>query len=177
MQADGTVLIDTEIDTSGMKPGTKEVEAAVRRMANGIDDLGKKSEIAVQKQAAAFAKLNTQYAAQEQKVKKLREELEAYAETKIPTQEYLEIQTQIEKTEQKLSAFTIGRQVVFSLGGWSPHVQTGYHVSRPTHAHILCSYVYVSITLSPLPFHAVLLEHIILLGSFPFARRYLGNLG
>ena len=44
MQADGTVLIDTEIDTSGMKPGTKEVEAAVRRMANGIDDLGKKQK-------------------------------------------------------------------------------------------------------------------------------------
>lgn len=119
MQADGTVLIDTEIDTSGMKPGTKEVEAAVRRMANGIDDLGKKSEIAVQKQAAAFAKLNTQYAAQEQKVKKLREELEAYAETKIPTQEYLEIQTQIEKTEQKLSALVDRQQKFLDTGGKS----------------------------------------------------------
>lgn len=119
MQADGTVLIDTEIDTSGMKPGTKEVEAAVRRMANGIDDLGKKSEIAVQKQAAAFAKLNTQYAAQEQKVKKLREELEAYAETKIPTQEYLDIQTQIEKTEQKLSALVDRQQKFLDTGGKS----------------------------------------------------------
>ena len=29
--------------------------------------------------------------------------------------------------------FTIGRQVVFSLGGWSPHVQAGFHVPRPTH--------------------------------------------
>ena len=28
--------------------------------------------------------------------------------------------------------FTIGRQVVLRLGGWSPHVQTGFHVSRPT---------------------------------------------
>ena len=28
--------------------------------------------------------------------------------------------------------FTIGRYRVFSLGGWSPHVQTGFHVSRPT---------------------------------------------
>ncbi len=28
--------------------------------------------------------------------------------------------------------FTIGRQRVFSLGGWSPHVQAGLHVSRPT---------------------------------------------
>ena len=29
--------------------------------------------------------------------------------------------------------FAIGRSVVFSLGGWSPHVQTGFHVPRPTH--------------------------------------------
>src|SRR5690606_29049481 len=29
--------------------------------------------------------------------------------------------------------FTIGRSVVFSLGGWSPHVQTGFLVPRPTH--------------------------------------------
>ena len=28
--------------------------------------------------------------------------------------------------------FTIGHQGVFRLGGWSPHVQTGFHVSRPT---------------------------------------------
>src|SRR5690606_33248500 len=28
--------------------------------------------------------------------------------------------------------FTIGRCRVFSLGGWSPHLQTGFHVSRPT---------------------------------------------
>ena len=27
---------------------------------------------------------------------------------------------------------TIGRLRVFSLGGWSPHLQTGFHVSRPT---------------------------------------------
>ena len=34
--------------------------------------------------------------------------------------------------------FTIGRQVVLSLGGWSPHVQTGFHVSRPTQG-LLCA--------------------------------------
>ncbi len=28
--------------------------------------------------------------------------------------------------------FTIGYQGVFRLGGWSPHVQTGFHVPRPT---------------------------------------------
>ena len=29
--------------------------------------------------------------------------------------------------------FTIGRLRVFSLGGWSPHLQTGCHVSRSTY--------------------------------------------
>ena len=117
MTADGSIVIDTEINTKGMKPGTEEVEAAVRRMANGIDDLGKKSEIAVQKQAAAFAKLNSLYAAQERKVEKLREALEAYAETKIPTQAYAEVRNQIEKTEQKLTALLERQQKFLDTGG------------------------------------------------------------
>jgi hypothetical protein len=100
-----------------MKPGTEEVEAAVRRMANGIDDLGKKSEIAVQKQVTAFAKLNSLYAAQERKVEKLREALEAYAETKIPTQAYAEVRNQIEKTEQKLTALLERQQKFLDTGG------------------------------------------------------------
>ena len=28
--------------------------------------------------------------------------------------------------------FAIGRQGILRLGGWSPHVQTGFHVPRPT---------------------------------------------
>src|SRR5580698_9100427 len=28
--------------------------------------------------------------------------------------------------------FAIGHRGVLRLGGWSPHVQTGFHVSRPT---------------------------------------------
>lgn len=117
MTADGSIVIDTEINTKGMKPGTEEVEAAVRRMANGIDDLGKKSEIAVQKQVTAFAKLNSLYAAQERKVEKLREALEAYAETKIPTQAYAEVRNQIEKTNQKLTALLERQQKFLDTGG------------------------------------------------------------
>lgn len=117
MTADGSIVIDTEINTKGMKPGTEEVEASVRRMANWIDDLGKKSEIAVQKQVTAFAKLNSLYAAQERKVEKLREALEAYAETKIPTQAYAEVRNQIEKTNQKLTALLERQQKFLDTGG------------------------------------------------------------
>ena len=33
--------------------------------------------------------------------------------------------------------FTIGRRGVLRLGGWSPHVQTGFHVSRLTRGYII----------------------------------------
>ena len=36
--------------------------------------------------------------------------------------------------------FTIGLSGVFSLGGWSPHIQTGFHVSRPTHLSLMYAF-------------------------------------
>ena len=80
---------------------------------------------------------------------------------------------------------------VFSLAGWSPRIQTGFHVSRPTQdATILeLTYLYGAITLygptfqwAPVrcPIHVVVLQPLICrnklgLGSFRFARRYSGN--
>ena len=44
--------------------------------------------------------------------------------------------------------FTIGLLGVFSLTGWSPQIQTGFHVSRPTQVPLsyLLIYVYRTIT-------------------------------
>ena len=45
--------------------------------------------------------------------------------------------------------YAIGRSRVFSLGGWSPHLRTGCHVSRPTF-HALSTTTLISCTgLSP----------------------------
>ena len=45
--------------------------------------------------------------------------------------------------------FTIGRLRVFSLGGWSPHLRAGCHVSRST-SHALSTTISISYTgLSP----------------------------
>ncbi len=52
--------------------------------------------------------------------------------------------------------FAIGHQGVFRLGGWSPHVQTGFHVSRLTQGSA-CIYVYGAITRYGRTFQTVLL--------------------
>lgn len=56
---------------------------------------------------------------------------------------------------------TIGRRVVFSLGGWSPQLPTGFHVSRGTREHGPGSpspFAYGAVTLSGPPSQVVRLE-------------------
>ena len=60
--------------------------------------------------------------------------------------------------------FTIGQSGVFSLGGWSPHIQTGYHVSRLTRFHSVYANGYGAITLFRGPFQNLRLTHIKLKG-------------
>ena len=67
--------------------------------------------------------------------------------------------------------FTIGHQGVFRLGGWSPHVQTGFHVSRLTRGPI-GNYAYGAITRYGRTFQTVLLPSYRPLACSAFARHY-----
>lgn len=116
-QADGYIIIDTEINADGMKAGSREVEAAVRRMANSVEDMGSKARTALNKQADSFSKLNQEYAEQERKVSDLKKKLAEYGEQKIPTEEYREIQTQIDRATQKLSSLESAQERFLSTGG------------------------------------------------------------
>src|SRR5690606_1123727 len=68
--------------------------------------------------------------------------------------------------------FTIGQSGVFSLGGWSPHVQSTFHVRRPTRFHGYESFVYGSITHYVHTFQSVPLNSKPHKGCSPFARHY-----
>ena len=116
-QADGTILIDTEINADGMKAGSKEVEASVRRMAASVNDIGTKAKTALNKQIATLSKLNNEYAAQEKKVDALKQKVAEYSNQKIPTQEYREIQAQIEQAEKRLNSLIATQERFLALGG------------------------------------------------------------
>lgn len=116
-QADGTVLIDTEINTDGMEAGSKEVEAAARRMADSVENIGTKAKAALNKQVDSFVKLNQEYAAQAKKVDELRQKVEAYGNQKIPTAEYAEIQKQISQAEQQMMKLINAQERFIATGG------------------------------------------------------------
>ena len=116
-QADGTIIIDTEINADGMEAGSKEVEAAVRRMASSVNGIGTKAKTALNKQVDAFAKLNNEYAAQAKKVDELKRKVAEYGNQKIPTDEYREIQNQISQSEKKLNSLINAQEKFLQLGG------------------------------------------------------------
>ena len=57
--------------------------------------------------------------------------------------------------------YTIGLLRVFSLAGWSPRIQTGFHVSRPTQVALLnCTrYLYRTITVYGQTFQIVPIQN------------------
>ena len=122
-QADGTILIDTSISDDGLVAGTKEVEAAARRMAESVSGIGDKAKIALQKQADSFAKLNSQYDEQTRKVEELKSKVEELKGEKIPTQEYTDLNKEIDSVSKKLDA-AIERQIKFVEIGGNRNSQT-----------------------------------------------------
>ena len=77
--------------------------------------------------------------------------------------------------------FTIGRSRVFSLGGWSPHLRTGFHVSRSTCRSLstfsAASHKGLSPSMAGLSRPFCCRPEYQLTGSSDFARRYFQNLG
>src|SRR5690625_705318 len=65
--------------------------------------------------------------------------------------------------------FTIGRQGVLRLGGWSPHLQTGFHVSRPTLTVVLSTATGLSPALARFPNRFAFMNHT---AWSAFARHY-----
>lgn len=117
MTEDGSIVINTKIRTDGIKAGTQEIEAGLRRAANRVDNLGTSAKNAINKQIDAFAKLNNEYSAQEQKVESLRQKVASYANQRIPTAEYKKIQDEIETTTAKMNQLIKAQEWFVSNGG------------------------------------------------------------
>lgn len=116
-QADGYIIIDTEIDTNGAKAGSKELEANVRQCISSINGLGDKAKASLNKQANAFSKLNDQYREQEKRVEQLKEKVAELGKQQIPTDEYKEIQVQIESAKTQMDKLVYAQEKFVALGG------------------------------------------------------------
>lgn len=104
MYEDGSIIIDSEIRTDGMEPGTKEVEQAIRSMSDTVKKMGIDTQMALQKQINAVSRMNSQYAQQEKKIDEIRKKMAGLAGKQIETSEYKRLGEELRQLEAQFSA-------------------------------------------------------------------------
>lgn len=116
-QADGSIIIDTEINSDGMSAGGREIESSLRKMANELNGVSAKTKASIEKQIDSFSKLSREYARQSEKVEELKRKVAEYGEQKIPTEEYREIQAQIDQATAKMNRLAEAQERFLANGG------------------------------------------------------------
>jgi phage-related protein len=116
-QADGSIIIDTEINSDGMSAGGREIESSLRKMANELNGVSAKTKASIEKQIDSFSKLSREYARQSEKVEELKRKVAEYGNQKIPTEEYREIQAQIDQATAKMNRLTEAQERFLANGG------------------------------------------------------------
>lgn len=105
MAADGSIVIDTRIDTSGIAAGTEELKQAFKRVTSSLSEMKKTGEYATRQTAKAFVELNKQAA-----------EFEAQG---IPTQKYRKLQAQVEAIQERLKGLISAQDNFLAADGSS----------------------------------------------------------
>lgn len=116
-QVDGSIIIDTEINSDGMSAGGREIESSLRKMANELNGVSAKTKASIEKQIDSFSKLSREYARQSEKVEELKRKVAEYGNQKIPTEEYKTLQEKIETTTKKMNELIKAQEWFKSNGG------------------------------------------------------------
>lgn len=117
MAADGQIIIDTQIDTSGLVKGTDELEAACKRAAASVSNIGDKARNSVQKSVNALTKQNQAYRAQEKKVEDIKKQLSESTGKTVVTDEYKSLNDELTGLNNKLAQLDEKKRKFVSTGG------------------------------------------------------------
>lgn len=117
-QADGRIVIETSLESGGIKAGTREIAAACKNAAQTAAQMGGKAQVAIEKAANAVSRQNTAYAQQLRKVEALRKKLNQMKETPVKADEYKAVSDEVFRLDVQLTK-AIEKQRSFLDGGGS----------------------------------------------------------
>lgn len=116
-KADGTIVIDTAIETAGLTAGTKELELACKRAAQSVGDIGSKAQVSLSKALNAVTQQNKAYRAQEERVNALKAKLEEMSTQQVETPEFSALNTEIEKLTAQMAKADAKKARFMATGG------------------------------------------------------------
>ena len=99
MAADGSIIIDTRIQTEGLSKGLNTIKAGMTRITAQVSKMGETAKNSFQRQIATVDSLYQSYEKQERKVAELKSKLDELGKSKIETEGYKLISDQIKALE------------------------------------------------------------------------------
>ena len=117
-QADGRIVIETSLESGGMKAGAKEIADACKNAAQTAAQMGGKAQVAIEKATNAVSRQNAAYAQQLDKVNALRKKLDQMKETPVKADEYKAVSDEVSRLDLQLTK-AIEKQRSFVDGGGS----------------------------------------------------------
>lgn len=99
MAADGSIIIDTRIQTEGLSKGLSTIKAGMTRITAQVSKMGETAKNSFQRQIATVNSLYQSYEKQERKVAELKSKLDELGKSKIETEGYKLISDQIKALE------------------------------------------------------------------------------
>ena len=88
MVADGSIIIDTRIQTDGLSNGLNAIKAGMTRITAQVSKMGETARGSFQRQIATVNSLYQSYEKQERKVAELKSKLDELGKSKIETEGY-----------------------------------------------------------------------------------------
>ena len=115
-QADGSIIIDTELDSQGFDAGSKRLEAAVRSLVSKVNSLGPAFQRAMGGSEGAVASFQARASALRDQIAEMQQRLEQLGNTRSQTPEYEQLNAEIEKTDATISRLIDKQERMQALG-------------------------------------------------------------
>lgn len=100
--ADGSIIIDTELNPEGFKKGSDGLEKALKSLSSKMDSLGPTFDKALKGNARAIQTFEGKVKSLETSIGDLEKKMEALGESRVPTDDYKWLTAEIEKARKKL---------------------------------------------------------------------------
>lgn len=115
--SDGTIYIDTLIDTKGVSIGTRELQAGLTRATKKVKDMGETARVSFQKMTNSLLDKADAIGRQEAKIDSLRSKLKELSSQRVATDEFKEIQAQIDTSQHKMDRLKQANEDFLADGG------------------------------------------------------------
>ena len=114
--ADGSIIVDTEIDSSGFKSGSAELKSAVKSLTRQVSGLGPTLQKAVSGNTKAMGTFEAKASALKSKISDLEAKMAKLGNTRLPTEDYKFFSLELEKAQKQLAKLEAREAKMGALG-------------------------------------------------------------